>query len=154
MPQGDHLRARRDGGWDHAIDLGDRTVIRWIAGRGVQRCTAADFAAGSGPVELVVHRERVFRPAVVVARAFSRFAEAAYDAMFRSPEQFATWCKNGQMGEPPAVAPPRKPTSRRAAAGVARKTALRRAKRPAPRKAAPPRRAPRRARRQARRRGR
>lgn len=105
MGQGDHLRIRRGGAWEHAIDLGDRTVIRWAAGRGVERLAADAFGAGVAPVERVVHRERVYRPDLVVARAFSRLAEAAYAGMFLSSEQFATWCVNGRIGGAPVPAP-------------------------------------------------
>ncbi|HSB19920.1 MAG TPA: hypothetical protein VLD85_07940, partial [Anaeromyxobacteraceae bacterium] len=97
MTQGDHVRARRGGAWDHAIDVGDRTVIRFVPGAGFERCEYGDFVAGADRVEVVVHRERVFRPSLVVARAFSRFAEAAYAGMFRSPGQFAVWCKTDRV---------------------------------------------------------
>lgn len=125
MGQGDHLRIARGGAWDHAVDLGDRTVIRWAPGRGVERLEAAAFEAGVGTVERVIHRERVYRPDLVVARAFSRLAEAAYGAMFGSSEQFATWCLNGRIGASPSPAPAA-PTARRPA------PARRPARRPVP----------------------
>lgn len=112
MAAGDHLRVNRGGEVDHAIDVGDRTVIRWRAGAGLERVERAVFAPDGSPVEVVLHRERVYRPALVVARAFSRFSEAAYRAMFQSPEQFAAWCKSAQL---PAVAAPEAPVARRAA---------------------------------------
>lgn len=123
MNQGDHVRALRGGVWDHAIDLGDRTVIRFVPGRGLERGAYAGFTDGAEAVEVVVHRERVYRPPLVVARAFSRMAETAYAAMFVDPEQFAVWCKSGAL--PPATpeaapATPRRARSARAAAAPAR----------------------------------
>jgi len=151
MSQGDHVRARRGGAWDHAIDVGDRTVIRFVPGAGYQRRGYADFTAGADRVEVMVHRERVFRPPLVVARAFSRFAESAYAAMFRLAEQFAVWCKTGRAPaeEPPGAAPlagrragPSKaagkpaPARRRPALKAAPRRAAARRSRPAPRKRA------------------
>jgi len=101
MPAGDHLRVNRGGEVDHAIDVGDRTVIRWRRGAGVERVERGLFAPDGAALEVVIHRERSFRPPLVVARAFSRFAESSYRAMFQSPEQFAIWCKSAQL---PAVA--------------------------------------------------
>jgi hypothetical protein len=132
MTQGDHVRARRGGVWDHAIDVGDRTVVRYAAGAGIQRCEYADFVAGADEVEVVVHRERVYRPPLVVARAFSRFAESAFNSMFGSSEQFALWCKSGKLAPAGPAAPPRK--------------AARAAARPRAGGAKPARRAPRKAR--------
>lgn len=135
MAAGDHLRATRGGETDHAIDVGDRTVIRWRAGAGVERVERAAFAPVGATVEVVIHRERIYRPALVVARAFSRFAESSYRAMFSSPEQFAVWCKSAQL---PAVsaaeapAPARKARPAPKAATRARKASPR----PAPKKAA------------------
>lgn len=127
MAAGDHLRVNRGGAVDHAIDVGDRTVIRWRAGAGLERVERALFAPDGAALEVVIYRERVYRPALVVARAFSRFAESAYRAMFQSAEQFAAWCKSAQL--PPLAAPaaaPARPATRAAAK-----------KRPAPGKAAP-----------------
>jgi hypothetical protein len=136
MKAGDHLRVLKDGVWDHAIDVGDRTVIRWVPRLGVLRSGQGEFVSGAERGEVVVHRERTFKPREVVARAFSRFAESAYAAMFSSAEQFATWCKNGQL---PAVAgapaAPRKAAARKAAPAKAFARA-------APRKAAPEKPAP------------
>ena len=85
MTAGDHLRALRGGVWHHAIDAGDHTVIGFTPGSGPVRTTLAAFAEGAHQLEVVVHRERVYAPRAVVARAFSRFAEAAYAWMFASP---------------------------------------------------------------------
>jgi hypothetical protein len=145
MTQGDHVRALKGGVWDHAIDVGDRTVIRFARGAGIERCGYADFVAGADRVEVVVHRERVYRPALVVDRAFSRFAESAYAGMFRSPEQFAVWCKAGRLPADGAPAGPAPRASRGAAApGPGRKPAL--SARRAPGKAAARRAAPKRSR--------
>ncbi len=150
MPAGDHLRVNRGGAVDHAIDAGDRTVIRWREGVGVERVERALFAPDGAAVEVVVHRERIFRPPLVVARAFSRFAESAYRAMFQSAEQFAVWCKSAQL---PAVssddeAPARpsrkkaapagkpKPTRVKPAPKAARVAKAKPARKPAPKKAA------------------
>jgi len=133
MKAGDHLRVLKDGVWDHAIDVGDRTVIRWIPRLGVLRSGHGEFVSGAERGEVVVHRERNFKPREVVARAFSRFAESAYAAMFSSPEQFAVWCKNGQL--PAAAGAPAAPKK-----AAARKAALAKAvARAAPKKAAAPR---------------
>lgn len=137
MKAGDHLRVLKDGAWDHAIDVGDRTVIRWVPRLGVLRSGHGEFVSGAERGEVVVHRERTFKPREVVARAFSRFAESAYAAMFASPEQFAVWCKNGQL--PAAAGAPAKVAKRapaKAAAPVARKGAPKAAAKPAA-KAAP-----------------
>jgi len=136
MAAGDHLRVTRGTETDHAIDVGDRTVIRWRAGAGVERVERAAFAPGDATVEVVVHRERIYRPALVVARAFSRFAESAYRAMFASPAQFAVWCKCAQLPAVTAVEAPATARKARPApkAAVSKKASLR----PAPRKAAAP----------------
>jgi hypothetical protein len=133
MGQGDHLRARRGAVWDHAVDLGDRTVIRFVPGRGLERTGYAGFTDGAEEVEVVVHRERVYRPPLVVARAFSRMAETAYAAMFSSPEQFAVWCKSGSLppAPPGATATARSRSAPRGKARPARKSARRGKARPA-----------------------
>jgi len=97
MRAGDHLAARRGGERDHAIDLGDRTVLRFAPGRGFRRLALAEFADGTDRLEVVVHRERTYPPAAVVARAFSRLSQAAFGGMFQSAEQFAAWCKSGVL---------------------------------------------------------
>jgi len=148
MKAGDHLRVLKDGVWDHAIDAGDRTVIRWVPRLGVLRSGLGEFVAGAERGEVVVHRERTFKPREVVSRAFSRFAETAYSAMFHSPEQFALWCKNGRLpAAPPASTAPKragaraapKPAGRAAvrAGPAAKKAAKREPARRAARKAAP-----------------
>lgn len=131
MTQGDHVRALKGGVWDHAIDVGDRTVVRFARGMGIQRCAYADFVDGAERVEVVVHRERVFRPPLVVARAFSRFAESAFNSMFATPEQFALWCKMGRIPAAEEAAPPARPARVAAAArgrAPARAPAARRAR--------------------------
>ena len=97
MKRGDHIRIQTGGGWEHAIDVGDRTVIHFSEGGGVKRSLLSALSPDSAPVEVVTHRERVYPPRQVVARAFSRFAESAYRSMFSSSEAFASWCKAGRM---------------------------------------------------------
>jgi len=138
MPAGDHLRVNRGGAVDHAIDVGDRTVIRWRQGVGVERIARALFAPEGAAPEVVVYRQRVFRPPLVVARAFSRFAESAYRAMFQAPEQFAVWCKSAQL---PAVngghEAPVKRGRKAAPAGTPRAAKARAAPRKAPARKVP-----------------
>lgn len=144
MPAGDHLKVVRGGEVDHAIDVGDRTVLRWRAGVGVERVERARFAPDGARLEVVLHRERIFRAPLVVARAFSRFAEAAYRAMFQSAEQFAVWCKSAQLPPVAAEARARKgkkgakagATKARAAPRAAKSARARPARKGAPRKAA------------------
>jgi hypothetical protein len=130
---GDHVRALRGGVWHHAIDVGDRTVIGFTPGAGPVRTSLAAFAAGANRVEVVVHREPVYAPRAVVARAFSRFADAAYAWMFPGPEQFASWCKSGRIpageGAPPAGKAPTGRTGKRSRSGSKSRA---RSRRPAP----------------------
>jgi histone H1/5 len=110
MRVGDHIRITKGGGAEHAIDVGDRTVIHFAIGEGVKRSRLAELASDGARVEVVTHRERVFPRKQVVARAFSRFAESAYAAMFQDSEAFAIWCKNGKIpvwvsAVPPALEP-------------------------------------------------
>jgi hypothetical protein len=110
MRVGDHIRITKGGGAEHAIDVGDRTVIHFAIGEGVKRSRLAELASDGAKVEVVTHRERVFPRKKVVARAFSRFAESAYAAMFQDSEAFAIWCKNGKIpvwvsAVPPALEP-------------------------------------------------
>lgn len=139
MKAGDHLRVLKDGVWDHAIDVGDRTVIRWVPRLGVLRSGHGEFVSGAERGEVVVHRERTFKAREVVARAFSRFAESAYGAMFQSPEQFAVWCKNGQLPAAPLEAPVKARAARKAAPAkaVVKKAVAKVAPRKAAAKAAP-----------------
>ncbi|HTN52815.1 MAG TPA: hypothetical protein VML50_10470 [Anaeromyxobacter sp.] len=137
---GDHIRARKGGRWQHGIDCGDQTVIHLVTDAGVpgsrfRRSFRPEFLAGSEAVEVVTHRERVYPPRQVVARAFSRNRDSALSAMFRDSEQFALWCKIGQVFQAPAAAEPGAPAAKArpaGAGGVGRKAA-----RPAARKAAP-----------------
>ena len=101
MKAGDHIRILKDGEWQHAIDVGDRTVIHFAAAGGVKRSRLDSLSAGAQRVEVVTHPERVYAPKMVVARAFSRFSESAFGAMFSDSESFAVWCKSG--GSPPAA---------------------------------------------------
>jgi len=122
---GDHIRARKGGGWDHAIDCGDQTVIHLVADSSVpssdrvRRSYRPVFLSGADRVEVVTHRERVFAPRQVVARAYSRARETALAGMFRDASEFASWCKtgrvNGAVHEEPAVAafPPVRPVAAR-----------------------------------------
>jgi hypothetical protein len=101
MKAGDHIRILKDGEWQHAIDLGDRTVIHFAAQGGVMRSRLDSLSAGAQKVEVVTHPERVYAPKMVVARAFSRFSDSAFGSMFGDSEAFAVWCKSG--GRPPPL---------------------------------------------------
>jgi hypothetical protein len=97
---GEHIRTRRDGHWDHAIDCGDQTVIHLADEAGAQRVRRSyrpEFLAGAEAVEIVTHREGTFPPREVVARAYSRIADPALAAMFRDSEAFASWCETGRL---------------------------------------------------------
>jgi hypothetical protein len=139
MKLGDHIRTFANGRFDHAIDCGDLTVIHLFplpdeAGRAeVRRSRLSDFTTGAERVEVVGYPARGYPPRMVVARAFSRLGASAAEAMFPSPEHFATWCVNGQVpahpsgpvapalspdprpARPTRGAPPRKPSKKRAA---------------------------------------
>jgi hypothetical protein len=98
---GDHIRALRGGRWNHGIDCGDRTIIHVDAGAApgsrVQRSYRPMFEAGAAAVEVVPHRERVYVPKAVVARAFAPIRDPALAAMFADSEAFACWCKAGRL---------------------------------------------------------
>lgn len=100
---GDHIRARKGGRWTHAIDCGDETVLFLRDDAGIPpadriaRSYRPEFVAGADTVEVVTHRERVYPPRQVVARAYSRTRDAALAAMFRDSEAFAEWCKSGRL---------------------------------------------------------
>jgi hypothetical protein len=108
---GEHIRARRDGRWIHAIDCGDETVIQLAEDApgpaSVRRSYRPTFVQGAETVEVVTHRERTFPPVEVVARAYSRIADPTLAAMFRDSEAFAAWCATGRLpsGAPNVVAP-------------------------------------------------
>lgn len=110
---GEHIRARKGGRWNHAIDCGDETVIHLDgdAGRArVRRSYRPEFISGAEVVEVVTHRERTFPPGEIVARAYSRIADPALAAMFRDSEAFAEWCATGRLTAGPAnVAVPAPP---------------------------------------------
>jgi hypothetical protein len=154
---GEHIRTRRDGQWDHAIDCGDQTVIHLAGEAGAQRVRRSyrpEFVAGAEAVETVTHREGTFPPQEVVARAYSRIADPALAAMFRDSEAFASWCETGRLppgapnvAVPEALAmPPPAPAAAKAKKAVKARAkapkAAAKAKRPA-RAAKPARRAPR-----------
>jgi histone H1/5 len=126
MSAGDHIRIRKSGAWEHAIDVGDRTVIHFEKGSGVKRSHVSDLANG-GPVEVVIHPTRVYAPRLVVARAFSRFSESAYAAMFPDSEAFALWCKTGQIPAAPLAVSPA-PAAAAAPKPVATVTSIARAR--------------------------
>jgi hypothetical protein len=126
---GDHIRARKGGRWSHGIDCGDETIIHLLEdpslppGDRVRRSYRPEFVAGAEAVEVVTHRERVFSPRQVVARAFSRTGDAALAAMFRDSQQFAEWCKTGRIPETPrnvAISVPGVPTASAGAAPTAK----------------------------------
>lgn len=103
MKAGDHIQITREGVAEHAIDLGDRTVLHFVKGPGVRRSPLAQLACGAR-VQVVTHRERVYAPRLVVARAFSRLADSALAGMFHDSEEFATWCKTGRQPVRPLAA--------------------------------------------------
>ena len=144
---GNHIRALVDGAWRHGIDCGDRTVL-FLSSEGgrpeVRRALAAAFAPGGGRAETVVHREPVFAPRMVVARAFSRLRDAATAAAFHSSEAFAAWCVSGRAAEPACPCAPEPPRATRRKGPARRAAGERKARhlRPeAPRRKAPARRA-------------
>jgi hypothetical protein len=95
MMAGDHIRIQQSSGSQHGIDVGDRTAIVFDHGVGPRRVRLEPLPDGAR-VEVVTHIERVYAPKQVVARAFSRFSEAAFAAMFADSEAFAVWCKTGR----------------------------------------------------------
>lgn len=137
---GEHIRTRKDGRWNHAIDCGDETVIHLEGDVGrarVRRSYRPEFVSGAEVVEVVTHRERTFPATEVVARAYSRIADPALAAMFRDSEAFADWCTTGRLSSGPAnlLAPPPARKVNTSAAGPA--PVARQAARPAARKASP-----------------
>lgn len=96
---GEHIRARRNGRWTHAIDCGDATVIHLVENGEVRvrRSYRPEFVAGADAVEVVTHRERTFAASEIVARAYSRIAASGLAAMFRDSEAFAEWCATGRL---------------------------------------------------------
>lgn len=108
---GDHLRALKDGRWQHGIDLGDQRVLYLAEEPGLasadrlRRVYRPEFTAHATRVEVVVHREPTYQAKAVVARAWSRFMDPSVLGMFRDSEQFATWCKIGRVPEVTEAAP-------------------------------------------------
>lgn len=105
---GDHIRALKGGSWVHGIDGGDGTVLHLGEGPGptVLRTYRPLFVEGSEAFEVVTHREPVFPPRSVVARAFGPLRDPALAAMFADSAAFAHWCKSGRMPEASLVPPP------------------------------------------------
>ena len=136
MKAGDHIRILAPGAAVHAIDVGDRTVIHFEAGAGVRRSMLADLA-GDARVEVVTHAVRTYPPKQVVARAFSRFAESAYAAMFAGSEAFAVWCKIGQLPPAPVTSAPAGPPPSGEGASTPRPRAKPAARRPDERSSRP-----------------
>lgn len=106
---GEHIRTRKGGRWNHAIECGDETVIHLPDGvpgmARVRRSYRPEFVSGAEAVEVVTHRERTFPASEVVARAYSRIADPALAAMFPDSEAFADWCATGRIpAAPPNVA--------------------------------------------------
>jgi hypothetical protein len=165
---GDHIRALKGGRWVHGIDGGDGAVLHLGEGPGprVLRTYRPLFVVGAEAVEVVTHREPVFPPRSVVARAFGPLRDPALAAMFADSAAFAHWCKSGRTPEAPAApaaspvagaraARPARPAravprprprggkkapSRRAAGGRKAAAGKGRSRKPAPRKATPGRR--------------
>ena len=100
MKAGDHIRITRGVVAEDAIEVGDRTVIHFVKSEGVRRSRLDHLAPDGARVEVVIHRHRVYSPKHVVARAFSRFSDSAYSAMFPDSEGFASWCKTGRTPAP------------------------------------------------------
>jgi hypothetical protein len=104
---GDHIRARKEGRWTHAIDCGDQTVIHVVddpavpVTNRVRRSYRPEFVAGAEAVEVVTHRERVYPARQVVARAYSRTRDPSLAAMFKDSASFAEWCKTGRIVDAP-----------------------------------------------------
>lgn len=142
---GEHIRVKRAGRWQHAIDCGDETVLHLADEPGeapvrVRRSYRPEFVSGAELVEVVTHRERTFPPSEVVARAFSRIADPVLASMFRDSEAFADWCATGRIssasGASPAEAPA--PSSARPAEGGGKRAVVKApAKKRASRGAAP-----------------
>jgi hypothetical protein len=100
---GEHIRALKEGRWDHAIDCGDETVIHLGDDRDaprVRRSYRPAFVEGAATVQLVTERALTFPPQEVVARAYSRLADPALAAMFRDSQAFAEWCTTGRTRAP------------------------------------------------------
>jgi hypothetical protein len=141
---GDHIRALKDGRWQHGIDLGDQRVLFLVETPGLapgdrlRRVYRPEFTAGSSKVELVVHREPAYPAKAVVARAWSRFMDPSVVAMFRDSEAFAAWCKIGRLPEAPVIegtpAPAARPAEKRPIASAGAPPAAT----PKPARATPP----------------
>jgi len=109
MKPGDHIRIMKPSGWDHGIDVGDRTVIHFVRGAGARRSSLSDLATAGARIEVVTHPERVYPPKLVVGRAFSRLGDPAYATAFADAESFATWCLTGRA--PPRALGPFPPSA-------------------------------------------
>jgi hypothetical protein len=104
---GDHIRALKGGRWIHGIDGGDKTVLHLgdRPGPRVLRTYGPLFVEGAEAVEVVAHREPVYPPRSVVARAWSPVRDPALGEMFGDSEAFAHWCKSGRLPEGAATPP-------------------------------------------------
>ncbi|HUK65763.1 MAG TPA: lecithin retinol acyltransferase family protein [Anaeromyxobacteraceae bacterium] len=113
MKAGDHIRIMKASGWEHAVDVGDRTVIHFVKGEGAKRSYLYDLATPGARVEVVTHAERVYPAKHVVARAFSRVGDAAFALAFADAESFASWCATGRVppSAPLLLPPPRAPAA-------------------------------------------
>lgn len=100
MARGDHIRVFRGTYWHHGIDIGGGRVIHYTgevfakANASIRVDSLATFAQGGG-IE-VVRRARAGRVEHVVARAYRRVGERAYDVVTNNCEHFATWCMSRQ----------------------------------------------------------
>jgi hypothetical protein len=117
---GDHIRALKGGRWIHGIDGGDKTVLHLGEGPGpkVLRTYRPLFVEGAVAVEVVTHREPVYPPSSVVARAWSPVRDPALGEMFGDSEAFASWCKSGRIPEASPAPVPRAAPGAGAPAGA------------------------------------
>jgi hypothetical protein len=110
MSRGDHIFVSMDLYTHHGIDLGDGTVVHWMAtdsgskhllgpmgckGQAeIQRTPLAGFSEGQ-PVWVRQYGE-CYAAETVVACALSRVGHRGYHLADNNCEQFACWCKTGR----------------------------------------------------------
>jgi hypothetical protein len=138
MTAGDHIRIMKPSGWQHAIDVGDRTVLHFAKGEGVKRSLLSQLATEGARVEVVTHPQPVFPPEEVVGRAFSRHGTTPHAWTFADSEAFAIWCKIGRVMPGAFVRTPLPPAGRQANGAAAQAKPARKA---AAAKASPPKKA-------------
>jgi hypothetical protein len=98
MQIGDHIVASRLGYEHHGIFIGDRNVIHYAGGsglnkKGIEVTTYLNFM-NSGSRRIVQYSQRL--PAEeTVSRAYSRLGEDDYSIIFNNCEHFARYCATG-----------------------------------------------------------